>query len=60
MGDRKRGHPDLGPPPRWLYCPRKGSPIVGGYIFYFGNFLIYYDFKNTDYTVCNILIPKAV
>ncbi|GIY54817.1 mRNA-capping enzyme [Caerostris darwini] len=32
MGDRKRGRKDLGPPPRWLYCPRKGSLIAEKFI----------------------------
>ncbi|GFY58209.1 mRNA-capping enzyme [Trichonephila inaurata madagascariensis] len=32
MGDRKRGRKDLGPPPRWLYCPRKGALIVDKFI----------------------------
>ncbi|GBN11275.1 mRNA-capping enzyme [Araneus ventricosus] len=32
MGDRKRGRKDLGPPPRWLHCPRKGSIIVDKFI----------------------------
>lgn len=30
MNDHKK-RKDLGIPPRWLYCPRKGSPIVGMY-----------------------------
>lgn len=32
MNDHKKGRKDLGIPPRWLYCPRKGSPIVGMYL----------------------------
>lgn len=32
MNDHKKGRKELGIPPRWLYCPRKGSPIVGKYM----------------------------
>ncbi|GFU61426.1 mRNA-capping enzyme [Nephila pilipes] len=32
MGDRKRTRKDLGPPPRWLNCPRKGTLIVDKFI----------------------------
>ncbi|XP_054711493.1 mRNA-capping enzyme-like [Uloborus diversus] len=31
MNDRSKGK-TLGPPPRWLHCPRKSSPIAGKFL----------------------------